>query len=192
MVSHDERSQATRAALIDGGRELFAERGYAAVSVGEIARRAGVTTGALYHQFAGKRELFEQIYTELVARVWAQVLAARERGGGPSLLGDCEAYLDACADPAFDRITIDGPGVIGWDQVLDDAQAMIAGSLASAHERGELVAAPGASLARMLAAALKEAAVMIARADDPIAARAAARVSAAQLIEGLAPAPRRP
>ena len=154
MVSHDERSHATRAALIDAGRELFAERGYATVSVGEITRRAGVTTGALYHQFAGKRELFEQIYSELVGRVWAHVLDARERGGAPSLLGDCEAYLDACADPAFDRITIDGPGVIGWDQILDEAQAMIAVSLASAYERGELAAAPGASLARMLAAAL--------------------------------------
>ncbi len=185
MPTQSERNQATRSALIEAGRQLFAERGYADVSVNEIAARAGVTTGALYHQYAGKEALFEAIYNELVQAVWARVLAARERSKQPSLLGDCEAYLDACANPAFNRITIDGPTVIGWDQVLDDAQAMIDASLAAARQRGELRAPPNRSLARMLAAGLKEAAVMIATADDAEKARADARKSARQLVGGL-------
>jgi hypothetical protein len=96
-----------------------------------------------------------------------------------------EAYLDACANPAFNRITIDGPAVIGWDQVLDEAETMIAASLAAARERGEISGATSPALARMLAAALKEAAVMIAIADDAERARAEARDSARQLIGGL-------
>jgi AcrR family transcriptional regulator len=51
-----ERSAATRTKLIAAGRELFARDGYAAVSTEQIVRAAGVTRGALYHQFAGKEE----------------------------------------------------------------------------------------------------------------------------------------
>ncbi len=75
--------------------------------------------------------------------------------------------------------------MIGWDQVLDEAQAMIQISLTDAHDRGELAQAPIAPLARMLAAALKEAALTIARADGSPAARRAAAESSRKLISGL-------
>ncbi len=185
MATQDERTRATRRALLDAGRSLFAERGYAAVSVTEVASEAGVTTGALYHQFGSKEALFEAIYSELVRRVWGQVLDARAASSEPSLLADCESYLETCADPAFNRITIEGPAVIGWDQILDEAQAMIQASLTAARQRGEITDVPIASLARMLAAALKEAAVMIATSDDPAEARAAAKAGARELVRGL-------
>jgi AcrR family transcriptional regulator len=185
MRTQSERNQATRGALVRSGTTLFAERGYSDVSVGEIAKQANVTTGALYHQFGSKEGLFKVIYAELVQGVWAQVLSTREHGGEPSLVADCEAYLEACADPAFNRITIDGPTVIGWDQILDEAQSMIEASLLAAWDRGEISARPSGSLARMLAAALKEAAVMIATAEEPASARASAKESARHLIGGL-------
>ena len=53
------------AALIDAARPLFAERGYAGVGTEEIVRAAGVTRGALYHHFDGKRELFEAVYVQI-------------------------------------------------------------------------------------------------------------------------------
>jgi AcrR family transcriptional regulator len=185
MVTQDERNQATRIALIGAARSLFAEHGYAEVAVAEIARCAGVTTGALYHQFGSKEGMFKAVYSELVEGVGGRVLKARESGGEPTLLGDCEAYMAACADPAFNRITIDGPAVIGWDQILDEAQSMIEISLVDAKDRGELAEPPSAPLARMLAAALKEAAVTIARADNSAAARRAATDSSRKLISGL-------
>jgi AcrR family transcriptional regulator len=185
MATQSERNQVTRSALIAAGRALFAERGYADVAVADLAKRAGVTTGALYHQFGSKQELFKAIYSELVQGVGAQVLRARERSGGPSLIADCEAYMAACADPAFNRITIDAPAVIGWDQILDEAQSMIEASLSAARDRGEIADPPIQSLGRMLAAALKEAAVMIATAKDPERARATANESARQLVSGL-------
>jgi AcrR family transcriptional regulator len=185
MPTQAERNQATREALLHAGRELFAERGYTDVSVQSVATRAGVTTGALYHQFGSKQALFTAVYSELVEQVWVRVLKTRDNTANPTLVGDCEAYLDACADPAFNRITIDGPAVIGWDTILADTQTMIQASLTDAHERGEVSAPPTPALARMIAAALKEAAVLIARSRDPAAERAAARVGAAQLINGL-------
>ena len=43
--------------LIEAAAEVFAERGYDGAGVAEIARRAGVTTGAIYSRYRGKAEL---------------------------------------------------------------------------------------------------------------------------------------
>ena len=43
--------------LLHAAAEVFAERGYEGAGVAEIARRAGVTTGAIYSRFAGKADL---------------------------------------------------------------------------------------------------------------------------------------
>ena len=48
----------TRAALLDAAEQCFAARGYDAVTVPEIAKAAGYTTGAVYSNFSGKEELF--------------------------------------------------------------------------------------------------------------------------------------
>jgi AcrR family transcriptional regulator len=182
-----ERTDATRRALLDAGLALFREHGYADVGVDEIAARAGVTSGALYHHFASKAGLFRAVYDELVANTSARIVAARRANPSPSLVADCELYLDACSDPAFFRITADAPGVIGWDEIVDDTQRLIAGSLAAAREDGEIPSdLPVDALARMLAAALKEAGVMIATSPDPAKARAEASAGAQRLLDGLA------
>jgi AcrR family transcriptional regulator len=194
MATQDERSQTTKQTLIAAGRSLFAERGYADVSVDELAQRAGVTTGALYHQFASKQGLLQAVYADVAQGVSERIVAARESATEPSLLADCEIYLDACVDPAFHRIVlVDGPAVLGWEQAIDTAQLMVEGALAAARERGEIDEQPIESIARMLAAALKEAGVMIATAEHPRTARKNAREGARRLIGGLmrAPAPRR-
>src|SRR5207245_10426866 len=71
-----DQSEATRAALIEAARELFAARGYAAVPTEEIVRAAGVTRGALYHHFAGKRQRFEAVYEAAERRLVEQLAAS--------------------------------------------------------------------------------------------------------------------
>jgi AcrR family transcriptional regulator len=181
-----ERTETTRRALLDAGRALFAQHGYADVGVGELSRRAGVTSGAIYHHFGSKAGLFRAVYDELVASTSERIANARSASPSPSLIADCELYLDACADPAFFRITADAPAVIGWDVILGDTQALIAANLAAAQADGEISPTlPTLTLARLLAAALKEAGVMIATASDPARARADANESARHLIAGL-------
>lgn len=58
MTKRQRRQAETRAALLDAAERCFAARGYDAVSVPEIAKEAGYTTGAVYSNFAGKEELF--------------------------------------------------------------------------------------------------------------------------------------
>lgn len=53
-----------RARLVNSAAEVFAERGYDRTGVAEIARRAGVTTGAIYNRFSGKAELLAAAIAE--------------------------------------------------------------------------------------------------------------------------------
>jgi AcrR family transcriptional regulator len=54
----EQRSERSRAAILEAALELFSHRGYGATSVRDIAGRAGVSTGAVYHQFPDKDALF--------------------------------------------------------------------------------------------------------------------------------------
>ncbi len=62
----DEQKALTRKRLIDAAESVFARSGYHGASVGEIAREAGATTGALYANFAGKEDLFLALFEERI------------------------------------------------------------------------------------------------------------------------------
>jgi AcrR family transcriptional regulator len=53
----DTTAEDLGARLLDAAARVFAERGYDRAGVAEIARRAGVTTGAIYSRYSGKAEL---------------------------------------------------------------------------------------------------------------------------------------
>ena len=119
-----EQSEATRAALIAAAHSLFAERGYAAVGTEEIVRAAGLTRGALYHHFAGKLELFQAVYEDVERRLVEQIAASAMPGAGDplqALHAGAQAFLDACEDPAVQRIALlDAPSVLGWERGLHE------------------------------------------------------------------------
>ena len=83
MAAAERREQITAVA-----RELFAERGYRAVAVDEIARRAGVSPPVLYDHFASKRDLYahllERQADELATRVARATVEAGRRQGAPA------------------------------------------------------------------------------------------------------------
>lgn len=58
IVDHE----AQRAAILDGCFDLFAERGYGAVTMRGAAKALGVSTGTLYHYFEGKEDLFRRMF----------------------------------------------------------------------------------------------------------------------------------
>ena len=55
-------SASTKRALLDVAQDLFTEHGYAGTSLDAIVAGARVTKGALYHHFAGKQALFEEVF----------------------------------------------------------------------------------------------------------------------------------
>lgn len=187
---HDERSAATRNALMAAGRRLFGERGYAAVGTEELVRAAGVTRGALYHQFRDKAELLDAIYNaveaEITQQVATEVLAAGAADPLTALREGARAFLDACADPEVERIVLlDAPAVLGWerwrDVGMEHAMGIVVATLEAGMEAGAIRRQPVEPLAHLLAGAMDELAMWVARAGD----RDAARTQAMAAIEGL-------
>jgi AcrR family transcriptional regulator len=185
--------EATMGALIGAARALFAERGYAGVGTEEIVQQAGVTRGALYHHFrGGKEELFRavliQLSAETVQRV-GQAAAATDDPWEELVLGS-EAFLDACATPEVQRIVLlDAPSVLGWDVRraidADYGLRLLEGAIQNAMDAGRLLPGSASAVAHVLAGALDEAAMVVARAEDPAAARAEMSVTIRRLLEGL-------
>jgi AcrR family transcriptional regulator len=56
-VLHERAAELTRRKILLAAMECFAKEGYHQTTIREIARRAGVTLGAVYHHFEGKKEL---------------------------------------------------------------------------------------------------------------------------------------
>jgi AcrR family transcriptional regulator len=176
-----ERSEATRCALIEAARTLFTERGYAGVGTEEIVRGAGVTRGALYHHFADKRDLFEAVYGQIEAELAERIATGALDGGAESPLeamrAGAEMFLQASTEPEAQQIVLlDGPSVLGWDRwreiATEHGLGLIEATLQAAIETGAIPNQPVRPLAHVLMGALDEAAMLVARADDPERMRA--------------------
>jgi AcrR family transcriptional regulator len=176
--SQAQRRQATRDALLSAGRRLFAERGVAAVSTEELVTEAGVTRGSLYHHFQDKNDLFlavfvqleEQVCAEMTALIDAEdnVIAGLQRGLG--------RFLDLCERSDVRRIgLLDAPAVLGWAQwrriETQYALGVLTERLRAAERQGASLPGPVEAVGSMLFAAVIDAALTIADADDPVATR---------------------
>lgn len=194
-----ERSAATQRALLTAARRLWGERGYAEVGTPEIAEAAGVTRGAMYHQFADKPALFlavlEGLEQELMQRLAAAVAAAGPKTAADALYVAADAWLDIAREPEVRQlILLDAPSVLGWDGFREISQRYALGMteelLGAAIEAGQLRRQPVRVLATVLLAALDEAAMSIASSDDPAREEADVRAVIRNLIDGLLTAPR--
>jgi AcrR family transcriptional regulator len=193
----EQRSAATREKLLAAARALFAARGYRDVGTEEIVRAAGVTRGALYHQFrGGKEELFEAVFEQLEAET-TQRIAEGAFGSGAAdphgaLRAGARQFLAVCAEPEVERIALlDAPAVLGWERWraigMRHGLGVVVAVLQDGMEAGVIAQQPITPLAHLLLGALDEGALYVARAEDPEAARAEVEAIMDRLIDGLAP-----
>ncbi len=193
---HVERSEQTRARLVAAARELFPERGYAGVPVEDIVRHAGVTRGALYHQFPGGKEdlfeaVFEQVEGELLEGIGQTLAEAGVEDPVAGLRAGIDATLALALDPRLVRLTIlDAPAVLGWEAWRAAGEryglGLVRAGLTAAMDAGAIARAPVDPLAQLLLAAVEEAVVYVARAEDKEAALEDARLALHRLLDGLA------
>ena len=175
-----QRTAATRRALLDAGRELFAAHGFAHAGQEEIVERAGVTRGALSHHFGTKLGLFRSVVESVHSELAQRIAAAAMEGGDPMemLRLGCLSFLDAAAtDPAVRQIVLlDGPAVLGWQawREIDAVYGLglVTEALDHVMEAGLAERRPVQPLAHLLLAALNEAAMLVANAPDPTTTRA--------------------
>ena len=119
--SQADRSAATREALVAAGRALFSVHGFAGVGTETIVRQAGVTRGALYHQFADKTELFAAVFEDVEQTISARIGQAAVDAGVTdpieAMALGAGAWLDASTDPQVRQIVLlDAPAVLGWER----------------------------------------------------------------------------
>ena len=95
--------------ILTAARECFAESGYAVASTHMVAARVGLTTGALYHHFDSKRELYLAVFDEVEGLVYDRFRAAAAPHA--RLVDKLEAILDEIV-----KIQRDDPTLAGFLQ----------------------------------------------------------------------------
>lgn len=185
------RGEATRAHLVEAARGLFVANGYEATSIEAVLSCSGVSRGALYHHFESKMALFTAVLEAVEARV-AQVIVDASRGiPDPiaALHAGCDAWLELGRDPVVKQIVLtDAPVALGWQKWRAiDARfgfGLLKASLKNAAQAGVIETESVDVLAHIMLAALLEAALLIARADDDAAMLRSCRAAVREMIDG--------
>jgi AcrR family transcriptional regulator len=181
----------TRAKLTQAARKAFATKGYAAASMDDLTAEAGLTRGALYHNFGDKKGLLqaviEQIDAEMVARMRAVQDQAETRWLG--FLAEGVAYIEMALEPEIQRIMLlDGPAVLGDPSLWPNQTACLRSTTQTIQaliDEGTVRPMDAEAAARLINGAALNASLWIAAADDPHAVFAKAVEAFRYLVVGL-------
>jgi AcrR family transcriptional regulator len=147
------RKNARPGEIIDAALEVFAETGFAAAKLDDVARRAGVSKGALYLYFETKEDIFRAVARAAVAAHLDAIESSVEASEGPfaelapKLLSHAAGMMSGGRVPAMARMVIgesrNFPDLarIWHDDVVAGVICTVTGIIARAQARGEV--APG-------------------------------------------------
>lgn len=188
---------ATRNAILAAAHDLFTEQGFADTTSREIAARAGVTVGAVFHHFGTKAKLFEAVLRSLIAELnqtaVAVVMQTEAKEPLDAVLAGLRVALSFAGRPDFHRIvTVDGPGVIGVDawREIDSQLGLrtVAGGVKRLKALGLIADIPTRALAVLILGAMSNAGFALAR-SEPDVDLDRLMLAFHHLFEGLAPRP---
>ena len=115
LATRSEKVEETKARLVSAARQAFATQGYAAASMDDLTAEAGLTRGALYHNFGDKKGLLQAVIDQIDAEMLVRMRAAGE-GLSPwdAFVAEGVAYIEMSLEPEIQRIMLlDGPAVLG-------------------------------------------------------------------------------
>jgi AcrR family transcriptional regulator len=186
------RGAATRERLLAAARRLFGERGYEATSIESVLEASGVARGALYHHFESKAELFDAVLVDVLIEIAERSAAAAAGSKDPleGLRAGSHAWLAMALDPAIQRIALlDPTTAVGWARWREQDQAHSLGGLRATllrlTDEGRVPPGQAELLAHVLLAALNEAALFVAFAENQRAAADTARATIDTLLDRL-------
>ncbi len=146
-----------REQLLDVGRSLFAEKGYDATSVEEVAARAQVSKPVVYEHFGGKEGLYAVIVDREIRALLAAISGALSAGGGSRLLVERAAlallgYIESSTD-GFRILVRDSPVAQStgtFSSLISDVASQVEHLLAAEFNRRNLATANAPMYAQML------------------------------------------
>jgi AcrR family transcriptional regulator len=181
----------TRAKLIQAARKAFATKGYAAASMDDLTAEAGLTRGALYHNFGDKKGLLQAVIDQIDAEMMARMRAVQDRAETRWLgfLAVGVAYIEMALEPEIQRIMLlDGPAVLGDPSLWPNQTACLRTTMQSIQaliDEGTVKPMDAEAAARLINGAALNASLWIAAADDPHAVFAKAVEAFRYLAVGL-------
>jgi AcrR family transcriptional regulator len=186
-----EMVEETRAKLIRAARTAFAAKGYAAASMDDLTAEAGLTRGALYHNFGDKKGLLQAVIDQIDAEMLARMRAARGQAdtAWDGFLNEGVAYIEMSLEPEIQRIMLlDGPAVLGDPSQWPNQTACLRTTTQAIQrliDDGTVKPVDAEAAARLINGAALNAALWIAAADDPHAVLTKAVEAFRQLAAGL-------
>lgn len=190
--TNEERSRLTQDKLVAAARRLFDEHGYADTAIDDIAEAAGVTRGAVYHHFGGKKQLFRAVIEEIQDELADHVGRNADKYDDPwdAFVAGWLSALDQMPTGGMGRVLmLEGPAVLGYQdwQSIDDAHFHETVTSAVDHFMDEGIVAPQPvePVARVLLTVSNALGTLISSSDEPEEMRAAIAPVWAQLINGL-------
>lgn len=181
----------TQGKLVRAARQAFATQGYATASMDELTSSAGLTRGALYHNFGDKKGLLWAVIKQIDSEMAERLRAVRERAPTPwqGLLDEGTAYIEMAVEPEIQRIMLlDGPAVLGDPSKWPGENACLEvtmRTIRSLIELGVVHPIDVEAAGRLLNGAALGAALWVAAADDPPSVRKKAVTAFRQLATGL-------
>lgn len=163
----------TRTKLIDAARKAFATKGYAAASMDDLTAQAGLTRGALYHNFGDKKGLLQAVINQIDGEMLATLRVVQEQAATPweGLIAESVAYIEMALVPEIQRIMLlDGPAVLGDPAKWPNQTAClrrIEKTIQGLIDDGTVKKVDAKAATWLLNGAVLNAALWIAAADDP-------------------------
>ncbi len=185
-----DRSRRTRRALLDAGRAVFADRGYAHTGTEELVRRAGVTRGALYYHFRDKTALFAAVFEEVYQESLQAMRTCLETAEGDlwdRFLESLRVLTEQLGRPGVQRIVSDGPAVLDSSRVRQGAPGLqfLHTVFAQLVAEGVLKPLPLDPMCRLVWAACFEAALYTAQTETGAEGQQDMTATLLGLIDGL-------
>jgi AcrR family transcriptional regulator len=193
----DEYSDATRLALVESAMGLFADKGFTATSLDEVAANARLTKGAIYHHFASKVDLFEAVCDYVVVESVAQMseVAASAPTAWDGAMAALDIFLETELDPVMQRVCfIEGPAALGFERWWAFGEHYYVEAIRSIIDRmcaeGTLEVPDSDTLSQMLFGAITAGVLHLVHSDDPRAEIEKVRDVVIRMMVGMAtPAP---
>jgi AcrR family transcriptional regulator len=188
----EEYAEATYEALLDSAASCFAENGFAATSLDQVAKRARVTKGAIYHHFASKRDLFMAVLErqQLISAQTVTLAGANAGSAWSAIVEAFDAFLLTISSPLYQRLCwVEGPAALGFEDWWACGERyeieVIRRLLDRAAAAGILDIADLDMLAHVLFGAVVAGVLGMARSDNPEAERDRFRTVMLEMMAGM-------
>jgi len=192
-----------RTDILSAAKQVFAERGYHATTIADIARQAGLSYGSIYWYYESKEALFHELVSAEASALRAHIngavrTASTDEGPAAPLQAAVRATLEFYeADSAFVRLLFRDAFALGCGfeehlsaihaSFVDDAERLVL----LAQRQGELVQGSSKMMAFAITALVGQLAHRRLTTDDELSAGEAASFAAELLLNGLRPRGRR-